>query len=321
MPPSLYRDDRPGGPIPKFSDYHIWKCLKIISASGPVGRKSLAVDLGIGEGSTRTILDRLVDEKLVDVGRSGAHLTRRGKEVMRSSMIEVRPVEDLGVSIGRCNVAVRAPNSAHRLNYGCEQRDTAIKAGAQGATSLFCHEERVYFPGDRQPVAPDVESGLRRHFKIKDGDVLIVGTASDFERAEEGAVTAALEMIGQMRCRKTLSDILSSSGESDELVSLALAIHELIGRLPLCARSRDRLGVRIEDGKVIDHAYTGPILEEVLRQGATIRMKSTSGPYSGIPIIAVPVEIDERVIASIGVVDITKGAVFEMIERMRKGLK
>ena len=317
---SLYKTEKPGGPIPKFSDYHVWKCLKIIGSQGPVGRKTLSNELGIGEGSTRTILDRLVEERLVDINRSGAVIARRGREILRSSLIDVKRIEDLGITIDICNTAVRIPNIAHRVTYGCEQRDTAIKAGAKGATTLLCHEGRLYFPGDKEPLDMDVENGLRRHFKLKDGDVVIIGTAIDFDRSEEGAVTAALELTGEMRSRRTLSDVLSSSGESKELISLALSIHELLGRLPLCARSRDKLGVRIEDGKVIDHAYTGPILEEVLRQGVMIRMKSPSGPYSGIPIIAVPVDIDERTIAVIGVVDITKGAIFEIIERMRKGL-
>ncbi len=318
---SLYKTEKPGGPIPKFSDYHVWKCLKIIGTSGPVGRKSLSIDLAIGEGSTRTILDRLVEEKLVEINRSGAVLARRGKDILKNSLIEVREIEDIGITIDVCNTAVRIPNMAHRISFGCEQRDTAIKAGARGATTLFCHEGKIYFPGDKEPVDIEIDQCLRKHFRVKDGDVMIIGTAGDYERSEEGAVTAALELTGEMRSRNTLSDVLSSSGESKELISLAIAIHELLGRLPLCARSRDKLGVRIEDGKVIDQAYTGPILEEVLRQGVMIRMKAPSGPYSGIPIIAVPVEVDERVIAVIGVVDITKGAIFEIIERMRKGLK
>jgi len=318
MAPSLYKVERAGGPIPKFSDYHVWKCLMIIGKEGPVGRKSLAARLGIGEGSVRTILNHLAEEALIDVGRSGASLTKKGRYVLQNVLIEVEEIEDLGITISRHNCAVRVPNSAHRITYGCEQRDVAIKTGAKGATTLYAHEGRIYFPGDTKPVFPDVEAGLRRHFKIKDGDVIIIGTAESSEKAEEGAVTAALDLIGEMRERKNLSDIFSSSSETEELVSLAMAIHELLGRLPLCARSKDRLGVRIENGKVIDSSYTGPVLEEVLKKGVAIRMKPPSGPYSGIPVVAAPIEIDNRVIAVIGVVDITKGAIFELIERMRK---
>lgn len=45
-------------------------------------------------------------------------------------------------------------------------------------------------------------------------------------------------------------------------------------------------------------------MEEVLEVGTTIRRVATSGPYAGIRVIVSPVDIDNQVVASIGVVDI-----------------
>ena len=46
------------------------------------------------------------------------------------------------------------------------------------------------------------------------------------------------------------------------------------------------------------------VLEEVLKIGTTIRRIATSGPYKGIRVIVTPLELNNSVIAAIGVVDI-----------------
>lgn len=100
--------------------------------------------------------------------------------------------------------------------------------------------------------------------------------------------------------------IISASSSARDLAPIALCIHDLLGRLPVTARSRDHPGVRVEDGKVIDEAYTGPVLEEVLAENATLRVRPTGGPYRGIPVAVAPVRDDEgRAIAAIGIVDVT----------------
>ena len=96
---------------------------------------------------------------------------------------------------------------------------------------------------------------------------------------------------------------MSSYSSAGEILSLAFAVHELVGGLPVCAKSRNDLGVRIENGAVIDNAYTGELLEEVIRTRYTIRKRATSGPYKGIRVIVTPIDLDGKVIAAIGVVD------------------
>lgn len=43
----------------------------------------------------------------------------------------------------------------------------------------------------------------------------------------------------------------------NELLAFAFMVHDLVGGLPTCAKPRDGLGFRIEDGRVVDNAYTG----------------------------------------------------------------
>ncbi|MCQ2085104.1 MAG: DUF2111 domain-containing protein, partial [archaeon] len=81
-------------------------------------------------------------------------------------------------------------------------------------------------------------------------------------------------------------------------------VHELVGGLPVCSKGKDDLGIRIENGAVVDNAYTGDVLEEVLKVGTTIRRVATSGPYKGVRVIVTPLEFGGKVIAAIGVVDV-----------------
>ncbi len=313
-----YRNaSRLGGPIPKFGDYHVWKALYCIVEDSPLGRKSLASLLRIGEGSTRTILNMLQEDGLVAVNKSGVSLTKEGAEVWRSVRMEVMPFVSSELTIGEYNCAVRVPGAAGKIKFGCEERDIAILNGASGATTLVCSNGVLIFPGSYYPVDQRVENILRSIFDIKDGDVIILGTASDEEKAELGAVSAGLELIGGLRIRRELDDVLTHRSTGSELLSLAFAIHDLVGGLPVCAKSRDNLGIRIEDGKVIDNAYTGAVLEEVINAGTTIRKIAISGPYKGIRVIVTPIELDSRVIAAIGVVDIRSMAGANNLIRLR----
>ncbi|MDR2699096.1 MAG: DUF2111 domain-containing protein, partial [Candidatus Methanoplasma sp.] len=111
--------------------------------------------------------------------------------------------------------------------------------------------------------------------------------------------------------------VLTYRSTGSELLSLAFAIHDLVGGLPVCAKSRDNLGIRIEEGKVIDNTYTGSVLEEVINAGTTIRKVALSGPYKGIKVIVTPIELDNRIIAAIGVVDIRGMAGANNLIRLR----
>ncbi len=101
------------------------------------------------------------------------------------------------------------------------------------------------------------------------------------------------------------SDILITADSSaQEIAPFAMAVHELLG-LPVTMRSLNRKGVRIEKGRILSYDYTGPVLEQVLKENRTIRTIPTSGRYAGIPVIVTPIRNKEGYgIAAIGVVDV-----------------
>ena len=97
---------------------------------------------------------------------------------------------------------------------------------------------------------------------------------------------------------------ISADSGADEITPFAMAVHELLG-LPVTMRTLNKKGVRIEKGKILDNNYTGPVLEQVLRENKVIRIIPTTGKYTGVPVIVAPVRNKEGYgIAAIGVVDV-----------------
>lgn len=100
--------------------------------------------------------------------------------------------------------------------------------------------------------------------------------------------------------------VLSCNAASEDLEPVVLAIHELIHRLPVTAKSADRDGIRVEDGRVIDRTYNGPILLEAIAKNQLIKTTPSSGAYKGVPVTVAPIrDKDGNAIGAIGVVDIT----------------
>jgi hypothetical protein len=99
---------------------------------------------------------------------------------------------------------------------------------------------------------------------------------------------------------------LSCSAEAGDLEPVVLAVHELIHRLPVTAKSVEKDGIRIEDGRVIDRHYTGPVLLEAIERNILIKTTPASGAYKGVPVTVCPIRDNEgNAIGAIGVVDIT----------------
>ncbi len=99
---------------------------------------------------------------------------------------------------------------------------------------------------------------------------------------------------------------LSCSADAGDLEPIVVALHELIHHLPVTAKSRDKNGIRIEEGKVIDRNYNGPILMEAISTNRLIKTVPSSGAYKGVPVTVSPIrDNDGNAIGAIGIVDIT----------------
>lgn len=185
------------GPIHRFGDHHVYRALAYLSDGKRRGRKSLAEGIGIGEGSIRTILDFLREKGFIDIKQTGIQITKGGRYFLEGIPLKVQRLPRTQMSLSDANVAVQVRSSANMISTGIQQRDSAIKAGADGATTVVVKNGELIIPPDyslekNQPLDAEV---LMRYFTLKEGDVVIIGTAKDYDDAENGAVAAALDIL------------------------------------------------------------------------------------------------------------------------------
>jgi predicted transcriptional regulator len=194
------------GRTPSFIEVHIIKALEIINAEKTIGRKGLSKSLGLGEGVVRTLLKHLTIEGLIETSRSGITLSESGKKAfldLKSRISDGIEIPKSSLTVRPFDVAVLVRNVAHRVKYGLEQRDAAIKVGALGATTLvFCHN-KITMPG----VSEDIFKNIQPTYEIlvtklrpRENDVIIIGSADEKRSAEFGAMAAAFELIKMENC-------------------------------------------------------------------------------------------------------------------------
>ena len=104
---------------------------------------------------------------------------------------------------------------------------------------------------------------------------------------------------------------------SKDIFPLAYAIHVLVNKAPVTMRSKDKPGVRIEKGKLIDDNYEGYVLKQVLEVGEVLKVTPICGPYSGVPVVVVPVIEENEITGAVGIVDLTAG-IFEEIHSITR---
>jgi DNA-binding PadR family transcriptional regulator len=182
------------GPLPRFTDAQIRRALELIAERKGIGRKQLATELEIGEGSVRTILNRLKERSFITSNRSGQLITAKGKRELGKTLEYVQ-IDAGNLTVGDVDVATIVRNAAAKVSRGIEQRDEAIKAGAAGATVLVYKCSKLQFPDGFQKVEREVADRLMTIFKPRDRDVIIIGSAQDAVKAEAGAKAAGRSLV------------------------------------------------------------------------------------------------------------------------------
>ncbi|NYT05893.1 MAG: DUF2111 domain-containing protein [Methanomicrobiales archaeon] len=100
--------------------------------------------------------------------------------------------------------------------------------------------------------------------------------------------------------------VISANSSARDLFPVAMVIHELLGGLPVTARSAGQPGLRIEHGRVVSESYTGPVLEAAITNNKIIKVTPESGAYRGVPVVVAPLRNSSgEAIGAVGVVDIT----------------
>lgn len=190
------------GPNPGFNREHVLLAFMTIGDAGTISRQSLALQSGLGEGSVRTILKKFRQEGYVKADPFGCHLTDSGEMLYRSILKKVTPLVSLDaskLSIGRSQIAVLVRSMAMSISSGIDQRDSAIRLGATGATSYVIRGEKFAIPGGSSNCEKDFPSPawarLRRELKPAHSDAVIICGADTEVKAKLGALAAALTLL------------------------------------------------------------------------------------------------------------------------------
>jgi len=178
------------GPLPRFTEIQTQMVLKLVEKYGRIGRKRLVEKLGIGEGSMRTILEKLESRGLIASSRGGHSLTKKGQKFLYS-FPEFVQVDADELTVGKFDFATVVSGAAGKVKNGIEQRDEAIKAGGDGATVLIFRKGRLQFQGGSMKVQEKVARHLVAALRPREGDVVVIGTGKDAAKAEAGARAAA----------------------------------------------------------------------------------------------------------------------------------
>jgi len=186
----------PGRP-PAYYEAHILKALELIGSEIGIGRHKLSKELGLGEGTIRTLVRRLRKEGLVKASRRGMTLTKAGIDVLSEfgSLIEATQLPEMSLTVGPQNYAVLVRGAAELVKLGVEQRDAALLAGAKGASTLLYDGECLHMPGLKLDIVDPNSEFLLERLNPEPGDVIIIGTGDLLLSAEIGAKSAALKLL------------------------------------------------------------------------------------------------------------------------------
>lgn len=188
------------GPSPTFSLFHILLAMELISEK-TIGRSKLAESLKVGEGASRTIIDRLKDAGLITTSKAGCALTDEGSRLWKEykSIFKKKiEIEKSELTLANYNFAILMKNSGHKVKSGVEQRDAAVMAGARGATTMMFKEGRLIIPSVSSDVAEDfprAANQIIRHLEPEENDVIIIGSADNLGKAEYGTLAAAWTLL------------------------------------------------------------------------------------------------------------------------------
>jgi hypothetical protein len=195
----IFEEEKKGkGPLPSFMQVDLFRALWILG-QGKISRKALSQKLGIGEGSTRSILSHFSKRKMVKITRQGCSLTDAGQAALsevKRAVTKVSVVKGSRITFNQPAFGIHLRGLAHKLKKGLEERDEAVRAGASGATVLVVKKGRFTFPGFwNNNFAKEIAEEIKGEFSPKDGDVLILGFSHNELAAERGAWNAAMYLL------------------------------------------------------------------------------------------------------------------------------
>jgi len=193
--------EKAAGPRPLFTQLDLARAIEIIGMEH-IGRNKLSARLGLGEGTTRTLIDRLLDARLIKISKLGCELMGSGHSILNELNAKLgtkKKVARSSVTVGNYNFGILVKGAANRIKSGIEQRDAAVRVGANGAVTFVVKHGELIMPPPAGSVTKGQENAARaikEAFEPHENDVIIIAGGDSEQYAEEGAMAAAWVLIG-----------------------------------------------------------------------------------------------------------------------------
>ncbi len=201
--------------ILSFNSAHVFKTLQLLKRDGHVSRLLLINELGLGEGSIKTLIKHLKMEKLIITTQKGTMMTERGEKIfgeMSQYICSETQVPKSSISIAEYNYAILLRNLKFAIKQGVEQRDAAIKVGAKGATTLLYKNGNFLIPGSKYNALKEekaIEKLLKDNLKPIENDIIVIGSDdNNYITAELASKSAALQTLENHEDHKGLEFII-----------------------------------------------------------------------------------------------------------------
>ena len=192
------------GPLPHLTSRQLLQALILIHEKAPVGRRILAQELEISDGTVRGLQERLAEQGIIRVNKSGAVLTGQGTSRLRKHLSELNIIrmqflDGCELVPGKSATAIQLTGKYRPGMTGVPQRDEAVRSGAQGSIIIGFRGGRLVFPPDNREaseISPWEDKRLRDIFDLSENDLIVIGFASNKPRSLSGALAAVLTITG-----------------------------------------------------------------------------------------------------------------------------
>ncbi len=185
------------GPMFRFTDANVYYALYLLADGKLVGRKKLAEEAGVGEGSMRRILDKFREWDFVQIKQTGISITKAGLVFLDQIPIRLIDIDLQDSAVGAATQGVIVYGASAKIVNGMQQRDAGIKAGAEGCTTIVIRDGKLMIPPDwnMDEQTPELAYKIRKDTGMTSDDVIIVGGGSSKIAAVEAALNAAFELV------------------------------------------------------------------------------------------------------------------------------
>ena len=192
------------GPLPHLTSLQLLQALILIHEKAPVGRRILAQELEISDGTVRGLQERLAEHGIIQVNKSGAVLTGQGTSRLRKHLSELNVIkmqflDGCELVPGKSATAIQLTGKYRPGMTGVPQRDEAVRSGAQGSIIIGFRGGQLVLPPDNRDaseMSPKEDKRLRGIFDLSENDLIVIGFASNKPRSLSGALAAVLTITG-----------------------------------------------------------------------------------------------------------------------------